>query len=1549
MSEAGATRGSDPRAGAPAGQVDAASARAASDRADPTIPVVEADATLTIPADSAAFELALHAATTAHDEGRPTRPSLPPSHIGRFAILAELGAGGMGVVYKAIDPTLQRLVALKVLHRKRTTGDALLMREAQAMAKLAHPSVITIYDVGEHEGRLYLAMELCAGETLKARLQRRTLSLRQTLDLMVAAGRGLAAAHRAGIVHRDFKPANVMVDPDGRVRVLDFGLAVEPHSVDPAAPRRLAGTPAYMSPEQYTGGVIGPQSDQFSFCVVLHEALYGARPFSGEDMSELRDAIVTGRMRPAPVGHAVPAWLRRILLRGLSLRPADRYPSMDALLADIARKQRAARLRRSALAATLALAVALGAAGLWLAWQRYAAAEAQHMREAAAAERLAAMNQRIDALLAAGRASEADETFATFAGLEAFQGTRAMAQAWLEQAARQARQGRVDEALASHAQAYIAAVEPAEQQRALLGLAHGFAGRWSWRELGVVLARMGARLPPAETLALRLRAALVERRFADALAMWAQASPVSPEALAADAAPLVAALGAALPTALVSDRVYGGDLDGDGTDDLLVYDAERRSLRALRADARLSPLWQHPLPAVPGDFHDAWILPVAAGAPPLVLLYLRTPGVGGGQAVLVRMDARRLEVLGEWPEDLVNTAIAADLTGGGRPEILIGIGPYSRRLYRLVLGPGSVERVPIDARIDRLGSDIRSLVAADLDGDGARELAVAVGPWQAYDLRVLRPGGAPGEMQQVGRHKLGYVTAMAALRTARGTDLVVRKDDAFPSRRVFPDSAPFGAPAGLYRFELHQDGLVQAAYTALPVPGGSDGFGRETTLVGDLDGDGLDDVVMNVRAHERRFTFLCRQRADGSFVPVLVGGLEALAMVAADGDPAAELVVRLLDDGRVWVLGAGTAALPALQHPGAAPGAAPGVPGDVAPDPAGDVAGGIGAQRMPPAAAADPALAKVWQRAEELVAMGLLAQAAESFEDLATVATGLAVSRWSRYRAAQLRDALGEDERAAAGYQEAAAEPALTTAALRGAVAALERSHRFGEALPLLDRLLARPDLAPEAARALAASRRQWQALAASAPPVRVDPDQPLAGAWRIEDPLALRRDPGQHVLGAVAMGDRRPIARLPLEPVEDRLSMNLELDVVRSEWAAGMRVVLAPRAGGDAVGLAIKAVGGGGFLQRQLYWYLPGDSGFHGMSQHGAMVTAASAGEPLRVTAALDVVPGLGMLLCSITDGQGRVLQRARVPWRGAALAGGYDLVIESDGEPGIPEPNQLAVHFRRVELGGVRVADAAPATPARAAIERGHRALIEGDPAAALAAYTQAGDEVERGGAGVGLAMALALLHRPGEAAAALAAAIARDPAGGERTLARLLRAPGVPMGPLVRQVVGARYWRTYWTAWHDAVHHHEGDPAVLASLTTELGEPGAGASGPPGAEERYMHAWLLLQRGVAWLRLGHYGAARADLGWARELASAPMTAPVRASISVANLRAEICRYQAVVEATSGRREQALAYARCSLAEAESPEIAADVLDLHPAIRALQAGSGSDALARP
>ena len=272
------------------------------------------------------------------------------SAIDRFLVLDQLGAGGMGVVYAAYDPELDRKVAIKLL-RWRALSEQIahdtgvrFRREAQAMARLDHPNVIAVHDVGVHGDRVFLAMEWVDGWTLRGWLKERDRSWREILEVMKQAAEGLAAAHRAGLVHRDFKPDNVLVGKDGRVRVSDFGLARAteeldgPPSVaaldtgralDSALTRvgTILGTPAYMPPEQRAGKTTDARADQFSFCVTLWEALYGSRPFG----TRLEDAP-EGFELPAPPKSDVPAWLHLVVARGLAPEPADRFSDMDALL-----------------------------------------------------------------------------------------------------------------------------------------------------------------------------------------------------------------------------------------------------------------------------------------------------------------------------------------------------------------------------------------------------------------------------------------------------------------------------------------------------------------------------------------------------------------------------------------------------------------------------------------------------------------------------------------------------------------------------------------------------------------------------------------------------------------------------------------------------------------------------------------------------------------------------------------------------------------------------------------------------------------------------------------------------------------------------------------------------------------------------------------------------------------------------------------------------------------------------------------------------------------
>ncbi len=367
-------------------------------------------------------------------------PSFEPlargAGIGRYVVLNLLGRGGMGEVYAAFDPELDRKVAVKLLRARIENGVSMsegrqrTLREAQAIARLAHPNVVVVYDVGTFREQVFIAMEFVDGHTASYWVQAQTRTWQEILKVYLAAGQGLQAAHEKGLVHRDFKPEIVMVARDGEVRVMDFGLAREIEArptvngpvttttakfggvrtdggtivlhkqradgpstatvgavpvamanddgvvrelrdTDPSSAADLfsarltrtgaiMGTPAYMAPEQFFKAGTDARSDQFSFCVTLYEALYGERPFPGNNIQTLVGNIVQGNIRDPPPNTKVPAWVRKILLRGLRPTAAERYPSMAEILAALKTDPRT-KYRRIALGVSLALVpLALG-------------------------------------------------------------------------------------------------------------------------------------------------------------------------------------------------------------------------------------------------------------------------------------------------------------------------------------------------------------------------------------------------------------------------------------------------------------------------------------------------------------------------------------------------------------------------------------------------------------------------------------------------------------------------------------------------------------------------------------------------------------------------------------------------------------------------------------------------------------------------------------------------------------------------------------------------------------------------------------------------------------------------------------------------------------------------------------------------------------------------------------------------------------------------------------------------------------------------------------
>ena len=320
---------------------------------------------------------------------RRAQPEEMLTQVGRYVILRKLGEGAMGEVYVAYDENLDRRIAIKLVRAMGQRADDVysrMLREAQGLARLSHPNVVQVYEAGVFKGRVYLAMEYIEGESLREWSERADRGWREVLTCCVEAGRGLAAAHRVGLVHRDFKPDNVIVGVDGRVRVLDFGLvraesegdeadvmlsaseARHPSMISGASSLRsnltqahtLIGTPAYMSPEQHLRETADARSDVFAFSIVLYELLYGVRPFAGDDQAKIMSAVLKQRFSDPAEGRRAPAWLRRALLRGLAVDPRARFPTMDEYLAAL-ENDPAKRRRRLWIAG--GVVAALGAAG----------------------------------------------------------------------------------------------------------------------------------------------------------------------------------------------------------------------------------------------------------------------------------------------------------------------------------------------------------------------------------------------------------------------------------------------------------------------------------------------------------------------------------------------------------------------------------------------------------------------------------------------------------------------------------------------------------------------------------------------------------------------------------------------------------------------------------------------------------------------------------------------------------------------------------------------------------------------------------------------------------------------------------------------------------------------------------------------------------------------------------------------------------------------------------------------------------------------------------
>ena len=1153
-----------------------------------------------------------------------------PLRLGRFVVLERLGEGGMGVVFSGYDPTLDRKVAIKVLRSQPgDEGDRQrlrTLREAQALARLAHPNVIGVFEVGELEGSVFIVMEFVRGVTLKRWLAQ-PRPVPEVVAALLAAGRGLLAAHRAGIVHRDFKPDNVMVGEDGAVRVLDFGLArlhVEADEVvatQPDAPLPApgsegltrtgvkVGTPAYMAPEQWAGTTPDARSDQYSFCAVLYEALHGVRPNAGDTIAGLTGAEPEAPLPTSPVRAGVPGWLQAAVRRGLARAPEDRFPTLADLLDLLARDPEAARRQRrrwagqiaAAIAATALLVVALGVTVTAI---RRATAERQ------AEARREALREQIGELRGRGEAAEAARLLRTFVELPDHREAPIVARAYLDWAADEPEPAAAVDALAS---AYITARADADEHAALVGLSRrlGEAGRVAEAEAALAaLASAAPGLLDDPGLAqVRLDVALHRRDLPTARALLLAAG--DPDGWA----PVLEDLSrtTAFPSSRIDPAlgVRAGDLDGDGQPELVTA-SPAGEVRVLRGDPTLTPWTTLALdPLVQAVIP----LPAAAGAGLLIADHRieapqRLSGLdvgAGGEVRLQQITGGTTTTLLAWPDSTEYDAVAADLAGDGRTEVYVGTGAYQRRLWRLDRGAdGGWSRSPAYPPIDTLRSDINALAAGDLDGDGRPELIAAVGPWHAYDLRVLR-AGEDGALTPVARRSFGNIAAVAVVRGAGGAELVLLKTDAYARPGRFPADQPLGAPAGLYFAALRDRTIVVEGFVPRPsdVP-------RQPLLVGDLDGDQRDEVVMTEPGGALA---LLRRPPGAAPRRLIVGGLEPLAMLDVDADGRAELLAARTDEpGQVVLLGAGDEALaPAAREASAA--------------------------RPAPAAVEDPVIAGAWARGEQLVAIGLLRRPADELAAIARLARQAASSLL--LRSGELYALAGDDVRAAEQFVAAAADPGLAAEALAGAADCRRRLGEFAAAAALTRRWFAAavdPAERAAAARSLAALER----AAAPRPEHELVFTRPFDPAWRVRDPLALRRDPERRAL-SLWSSPAGTAAELPLVWDGGPAAIEVELEVDRVEWGVGLTIGIAGD-GADGAWLGARLGGRGSFLQPRLE--------LEPFADRQVDRAWTPVGQASRVRVRVEVYPGLdAAIVTHQLDGEAprRAVRAVRTPTAGA------------------------------------------------------------------------------------------------------------------------------------------------------------------------------------------------------------------------------------------------------------------------------------------------------------
>ena len=1479
------------------------------------------------------------------DSGAPVR-------VDRFALLEPIGVGGMGELYSAYDAKLDRKIALKLVRPGRggDKADSRLLREAQALAKISHPNVVPVFEVGVASDRVFVAMEYVRGRTLSAWLvDARPLPEPQRVRELLAhfgdAARGLAAVHDAGLAHRDFKPDNVLVGIDGRVRIVDFGLArtttdsveVEVEKIGEASlatPVDLAkvaviddddlitpdlgigtltntgtllGTPRYMAPEQWQTQRGDSRSDQFSFCVALYQALYGKWPFEATTMVELSLAVLGGSPREPPRKPEVPARLHAALLRGLAKKADDRWPDMSELIEAIDAALAPPRRRLASSLAAASMLVLLAGLGFSLTREtprpvNVESPIARLERETAAEQRRVQIAEEIRELDAKLEFDEADQVFEAFAGLTRFAHTRALARAWLDQAARLRERGLLERQLGALGEALLASSSETEARAALIELARADARDHRYEQLGATLLLLDAEADDAELISLRLREAAHRRDLQAALAALDRpgAAPLDRQL-----GPLLRQLDQVSATDLVAPTIdprrssivelANLDLDGDQHGDL-VFVPREGAARVLASRPNLPALQEFEF-ALDGDrieFFDPIAMARAPGAPAWVSAASRSgPEIFELELAEGRVEARPIFAItgGKWA--------AGDLFEGPDWAGWEGYGAQltERRLIGLHRSRAGTEPFTPTPSLDALDSHVAALTITDLDGDGREELIVGVDGWWAYDVRVLSPSAEPGHFDLAARRKLGGQAGMVSFAAPRGQErrregeqwLAISVPESAPSPRVFPSESPAGAAPGLYLLAWPGPGQPFELVDHVGLPS------NYRPVAGDLDGDAQPELIVQLDS-----AIVVLRPSALHDAAIWLDGLAYHAIADLDHDGDDELIVSEIESGRIMVLGSGTEHLPVIERH-----AEPRV--------------------EPPSGLADD-LREPWIRAETLASVGLYEGASSAFADLARLA-GPHEAASALGRAASLLERNGARLRAARLYEQAGDQDSLERA-----LELLASTHEFGAAATIADRLLALPELDE-------ATRTRWRPRAAALHR-RAEPEselvfdlgKPLDAGWRIDQPGLLRSE--SRGLRIDSLGSSAPtLMRHAFVWAGDRLELELELELERLEWGSTLRFELVPvddegGASGPALAeLQVGSVGGGGHfvLDRTRGTKLEPDS----VNPSPRMRSATPPEGETHLHMRVDVTDDSPTSWTSVTtSGEGRAstslaYQRPIVP--ASRRPGRYELRISTGVEPWM----RGVIRLERLRLVGASDDPDATAATRR---EQVLLALANADNQRALELLE--GDELhelEPRDAAWLRTLALEQLGQWREALPSITRALGgcEDPEALARFGYAMLLLPD-RFGPTLREFCPPdRFVVDTWIVAWSALFHHPDLADVHRTMTTQLVD--LDRYEPSDFDQARACADLLTARARGWYMQNLGSAADSDIRRAIEVVNAFMNRPtltLEQSNELRRLGALAHVRLAAVLVTRDQLDDAQLELGAALALDLAPEIIADVI---------------------